>query len=317
MRIPRSIGGWMAVSLVVTVVGVACGARSELDLPLERPDEPDAGVDAAEDVAADVVEDVPEDVVDEVMPECLPEVTWIYVVTSPENNLYAFKPQTNSFQAKGSLDCPAGAADPFSMAVARDGTAHVVYSDGFIYRVSVFDTTQCDVAPYQAQGINQPFFQFGMGYAADPGGGETLYVADISFVAPSVGLASIDTDTYELSFIGPFSENPGNALELTPTGGTGPLFGYFLNDLEPGGTLVQIDTDTAEIVESTKLSAGNASNSLAVAWWGGAFYIFTGAAGTTQVTRYDPTTQTSSVVATLGEHVVGAGVSTCAPDFPD
>ena len=114
-----------------------------------------------------------------------------------------------------------------------DGVAHIIYNNGQLFRASVEDA-DCELAMFQP---NQMGFQlFGMGYAAnDDDFGETLYVAQISFDSPSLGLASIDTDSYELNFIGPFSQNPGNALELTPTG-DGPLWGYFLDVPGPGGT---------------------------------------------------------------------------------
>jgi hypothetical protein len=159
------------------------------------------------------------------------------------------------------------------------------------------------------------FDRFGMSFAPNKlDDGETLYVAEISFSAPPLGLASIDTDTFELSFIGPLSFNPGFALELTPSG-SGPLWGYFLNDPPPGGTLVEIDTDTADVTDSIPVSVGNGSSALAVAWWGGAFYIFTTpVSGGTDVTRFDPITSNATKVAGFALTVVGAGVSTCAPD---
>jgi len=267
--------------------------------------------DAGQDAAADAPMDVERDVF--VPPECSgPEVTYIYVVTDT-NHLLAFKPQSNSFELKGALTCPTNSS-PFSMAVSRDAVAHVVYQSGDLFAVDISDAS-CDATPYVPQPDGSDFHVFGMGYAADQvGDGETLYVADISFTAPSAGLARLDTETFTLENIGPFSANPGNAVELTPTGVDGPLFGYFLNEPPPGGTLVEIDTDSAQIVSSAPINVGGGASSLALAWWGGDFYIFTGPPGQpTTVTRYQPDSQTSTVVATLPQHVVGAGVSTCAP----
>ena len=248
-------------------------------------------------------------------PECeSPDTTYSCGVTS-QNKRLACKPQSNSFEPRGTLVCPAApGATPFSMAVDRTGLAHVVFTDGELFRVSTLDAA-CEATPFVVG--QQGFVTFGMGYAAnqnDPG--ETLYVAEINFSAPSLGLARIDTDSYLLSYIGPFSQNPGYALELTPTG-PGPLYGYFLNNGPPGGTLVEIDTATAEILSTDPVDVGNQSSALAIAWWGGYFYIFTTPGQTsTQVTRYDPVTHTAKVVATSSLTVVGAGVSTCAPTAP-
>lgn len=296
-----------------TFTYVACGARSDLAVPQERGKLADAGPDAdpdVEDASADVPEDVQPDVPPDTPPECEEDVTYVYVVTG-NDNLWAYRPMSNTWELRGTLDCePFGGATPFSMAVSVEGIAHILYNNGQLFRARV-DDASCELTMFQP---NQMGFQlFGMGYAPNEDNfGETLYVAQISFDAPSLGLASIDTDTYELSYIGPFSENPGNALELTPTG-DGPLWGYFLNVPGPGGTLVEIDTQTAEILQSIGLPAGMDSSALAVAWWGGAFYIFTTSGNGTNVDRYDPDTGVTTLVTTLGETVVGAGASTCAP----
>jgi hypothetical protein len=239
-------------------------------------------------------------------------VTYIYVVTG-DNRLLAFKPQSNDIELKGTLDCPA-MGTPFSMAVSRDAIAQILYTDGRIYEVDIEDAS-CTPTSYVPAEPDDPFFQFGMGYAAnEEDDGETLFVAGITFSEPSAGLARIDTETYERTFVGPFTENPGDAIELTPTGTDGPLYGYFLNSPPPGGTLVQIDPASGAIVESTFLNIGNGSGSLAVAWWGGDFYVFFGQGGSTTVTRYDPGTTQVQDVGTIAGGVVGAGVSTCAPD---
>lgn len=67
-------------------------------------------------------------------------------------------------------------------------------------------------------------------------------------------------------------------------------------------------------LSSTPLPAGNSSSSLAFAFWGGDFYVFTSEGdGITDVARYRPSDGTVTGVTTLGATVVGAGVSTCAP----
>lgn len=307
------VGAAIAIVLVATVLGAACGARSELDAPKGRAPKSveDAGTDAPIDAPVDVPEDVPEDVPFPNECEDPESVTYVYVVTS-ENELHAFKPQNNTFQLRGTLNCPAGGASPFSMAVSRTGIAHVVYNDGQLFRVSVLDAS-CEPTTFMPGQFGFNLFGMGFGADQDDGGGETLYVAEISFNQPSLGLGSLDLDTLDLAFIGAFSQNPGNAIELTPTG-SGPLWGYFLNEPGPGGTLVEIDTATAQIVSSIPVNVGMNSSALAVAWWGGAFYIFTTpGSGGSEVNRFDPVSMTSTLVATFPLTIVGAGVSTCAP----
>jgi hypothetical protein len=51
----------------------------------------------------------------------------------------------------------------------------------------------------------------------------------------------------------------------------------------------------------------------AFAFWGGKFYLFTAPTGSTIVTEFDPTTLAQTTVASTGDIIVGAGVSTCAP----
>ncbi|MEM9696498.1 MAG: hypothetical protein AAGA56_28405, partial [Myxococcota bacterium] len=228
---------------LVLLGAAACGARTNLGASgeaqadatsvstttstrTETVDEDDGDIIIIDD---DDGEEDPDEPI-EVPPECDgPDVTFIYVVTS-DNRLLAYRPGSNTFETKGTLDCPSGGSTPFSMAVSRDAVARVLYTNGRLYEVDIADASCASTAYDPPIDTEAPFFQFGMGYAANPNDdGESLYVADISFDEPSAGLARIDTETYERTFIGPFSDNPGNALELTPTGLDGPLFGYFLN----------------------------------------------------------------------------------------
>jgi hypothetical protein len=246
------------------------------------------------------------------VPESTPEECRAVYVVSAENSLFAYKPAEDKFELRGRLDCPnAGWATPFSMAVRRDGVAFVVYQDGRLYRVRTTDAS-CEETPFIPGQLG--FRLFGMGFAANKHDkGETLYVAEISFQQPSRGLATIDTESFAINYVNGFSFNPGRALELTPTG-KGPLYGYFINYPGSGGTLVKIDTDDATVLESTVLPPGSDSSSLAVSWFNGYFFIFTSVFGGTAVNRYDPKKKETKVVATLSETIVGAGVSTCAPD---
>jgi hypothetical protein len=245
------------------------------------------------------------------VPEDTPDECKAVFVVSAQNRLYAYKPQEDVFEQRGVLQCPSPST-PFSMAVSRQGIAHVVFQNGQMFRVDTKDAS-CEKTAYQPN-QDPGFRRFGMGYAPDPKGpGEKMFVAEISFRSSSKGLATIDPKTNELSYIGKFSANPGLALELTPSG-AGPLYGYFLNYPGRGGTLVKIDTENGDILESTPLNIGTNSSSLALAWFNGYFFIFTSTRGGTEVSRYDPKEKKLEVVASINQTIVGAGVSTCAPD---
>jgi hypothetical protein len=310
MRLSRAVR-W-SVAALAAALAAACGARSALRVDEVAEGEGGGGGAPIEDAGLDITDakDVEENP-DVFVADCLEAgVPYIYLV-SAENQLYSFNPGDGSIVLRGVLDCPAGGASPFSMSVDRQGTAYVLYNDGQLYRVSSFDAS-CEPTSYipGQQGYNL----FGMGFSTNEGGpDETLYVAEINFNGPSLGLAQIDTDTLDLSYIGPFSENPGWAIEMTGTG-DGRLYGYFIDNPGPGGHVVEIDKETGQILSSTPLTVGASTSALAFAFWGGDFYIFTSLGnGVTDVTRYRPSDGSVQLFTTLTATVVGAGVSTCAP----
>lgn len=285
--------------------------RKRPELPPPPPAETRATVGAEFDVPDPVPSD-PEPKKDFEVEEAPEACMAIYLVTA-ENNIVAYQPQTNTFEVRGHLNCPAPSwATPFSMAVDAGGSAQVLLQNGQLAEVSLADAS-CKMTRFEPG--QHGFWLFGMGYAKVDQG-EALYVTHIPASGPSAGLARIDTDTWKLEKVGGYSKSPGSSMELTPTG-DGPLYGYAFNHNGVGGTLLQIDGRDASFVESTPLRAGTGSSSLAVAWWGGRFFIFTGEAGFrrgTKVHRYDPESKETKVVALHPETVVGAGVSTCAPD---
>jgi hypothetical protein len=145
--------------------------------------------------------------------------------------------------------------------------------------------------------------------------GETLYVAGDS----NSELATIDLDTFTVNPVAPFGEAGGNSVsmaELTGTGG-GQLFGFFApSNNFPPSFIVQIDPKTAAIQSTVELPDVEEGNGWAFGFWGGDFYTFTAPDDTTSVvTRYRPSdgTVTQVAAAPFGVEVVGAGVSTCAP----
>jgi hypothetical protein len=191
------------------------------------------------------------------------------------------------------------------MAVARDGTAYVLFDDGKIFAI---DTANADCKATNFVPNQKPGFElFGMGFATNPGdpNSETLYVASFD----GFGLGKIDLATMKLEVIAPYDlvSDPG---ELTGTG-DGRLFGFFLSTPV---TVAEIAPSTAKILSKAPQTSIDIGGGWAFAFWGGDFWLFTAPNQfTSQVDRYQPSTQTTTKVAEVNFKIVGAGVSTCAP----
>jgi len=318
----------------------ACGARTGFDDLVE----PEAGVDAALDVHVDVRADAAreaeaapdvheagidveagQDVVfrDVGVLDICPDAgsTLVYVLTG-QNNLYSFYPPTLTFTKIGAVVCP-GSVTPFSMAVDRRGIAYSVFLDGRLFRVDTASGA-CQATKFPPQPEAGPFSTFGMGYVAngvDGGdGGETLFIADavvgngVNTKSDSLGLGFIDTTTYaKPGFVAPFTP-PIPGPELTGTG-DGRLYAFYTNATAPGSHIVEVDKATGNILQDYPLKVGDSADAYAFAFWGGYFWVFTDASLTnpTTVTRFSPTDLSEVNVTTMPETIVGAGVSTCAP----
>lgn len=242
-----------------------------------------------------------------------PDVTYIYLVTS-SLGMYAYKPAIPEIEYRGQLNCDSITGSPFSMAVTRDGRAYVVYNEGTLWEADVTDAS-CEPTTFLPN--QESFAVFGMGYAIDDDErGETLFVSDIEYQNDlSKGLASIDTETFVLSTIGPFTGAPGFRIELTGDGTE--LYAFILDDTVGGGHLARVDKTTGALSDLRSIPVGTNINAWHFAAWGGDFYFFTADNGnpTTTIRRYDPDTEFLEVVGTVPEPVVGAGASTCAPQF--
>lgn len=316
--IRRALTLWLAVS-APSVVLVACGSRTGL----LAPEIEDAAVDVIPDRRDAIAErDARDAIAEDVLPPldspkdgpkpppigCTDAgATQIYLITS-QNELLAFYPPTLTFTKVGNIACPgAGTATPFSMGVDRAGIAYSVFNDGRLFRISTANAS-CQSTSFAP---NQLGFQvFGMGYAGDQIS-EKLYAADSDFNNPSKGLATIDTLSFKLASVGPFQPQLPRC-ELTGTG-DGRLFAFCLKQNTTGSIVAEVDRTNAKVVASDDLVLGNQSNAFAFSFWGGDFYIFTSPGGASSVTRYDPLAKTETVVASHPSTIVGAGVSTCAP----
>jgi hypothetical protein len=156
----------------------------------------------------------------------------------------------------------------------------------------------------------------------DAGDGvETLYLAGnpggVVGTEPVV-LGSMDTTTFAVTTVGTVAPSI-YASELTGTGG-GQLFGFYMTG--PGVTAAaigEIDRTTGQLVAMNDLPGVAIAGGWAFAFWGGDFYTFTAPAGPgtdTVVQRFRPSDGSVVQVATIsGLTVVGAGVSTCAPQM--
>jgi hypothetical protein len=249
--------------------------------------------------------------------DCSDAAKLVYVI-SDVNTLYSFTPNTLKFATIGTLACPAGAgATVNSMAVDREGTAWVNYTDGKIYKVSTKDAacTTTSFAPHQAGFTNE----LGMGFSSDAKGSkkETLFVSDNA----GLGLGSIDLGTMKLKGLGPYTgANAGANAELTGTG-DGQLFAFFATS---PASYAEVTKTSGATPTAKPLSTVNASDGgYAFSFWGGDFWFYTAYPTpaspdpTTSVTRYRPSNGSQNVVlSNIGFVIVGAGVSTCAPTTP-
>lgn len=241
-------------------------------------------------------------------------VELIYVVDST-NNLLSFDPQKlpgDPFKLVGTLSCDS-AGSPFSMAVDRAGVAWVLYQSGKIYRVSILDA-HCSPNGYApgARGART----FGMGFVTD-GPKATTEKLFVSADDSSQILARLDTSKTPPDWIpiGPITAKQTRNPELTGTG-EGKLFGYFP---ELGGGFVQeVDRTTGKALGSRMNLVANLDDiqAWAFAHWGGVFYIFTTAGGNSAVYSIRRKTGEHALVRDhLPYRIVGAGVSTCAPQL--
>jgi hypothetical protein len=114
--------------------------------------------------------------------------------------------------------------------------------------------------------------------------------------------------------------------ELTGTG-DGRLFAFYAQGAS--SAIAQLDPSTGRAVGNDNLSAlpqklpagvmGMHTSGWAFAFWGNDFYLFTTdltdltPTGGSVVTRFNPADGSQATVTRLPELIVGAGVSTCAP----
>ncbi|MBS2020092.1 MAG: hypothetical protein JST00_44945 [Deltaproteobacteria bacterium] len=251
------------------------------------------------------------------------EATYVYLI-SADYELLSFDPATGNVKTIGNIACPAvPEATPFSMAVDRKGVAYILFSnqtggpgsnppdDGRLFRVSTA-TAACIGTSFVPNQLG--FRRFGMGFATnDIGPTEALFVAGSEQANGAEGLGRIDVSSFVLSKVANFNPVIHNA-ELTGTG-DGRLFGLYTKNTnnDPPTYIGEINTTTGAIVGEKRFDDVDLGNGWAFAFWGGDFYMFTAPSGSTEITRWRPSNDTTQVIASLPNRIVGAGVSTCAP----
>ncbi|HEY8041914.1 MAG TPA: hypothetical protein VIF15_19050 [Polyangiaceae bacterium] len=319
---------WLFASLTLAVIAAAaCGSRTGLLVPLDL-DGGDASSDAFhrhdvftldapdEDVLPPIDVTPPRDVLN----DC-PDAgsTLVYVITN-SGTLMSFYPPSATFRSIGTISCPtSGPTDqPFSMAVDRTGVAYIVFQNpgstslgGELFRVSTL-TAACAPTGF-VRGQSGFSNTFGMGFSHDTvGTGETLYVASDALGSQTPRLASIDTNTFKLTIIGDMANN---MAELTGTG-AGDLFAFYGigSNTATDSAIGQLDKTTGSTIAESVLTGVTQGTGWAFAFWGGDFYTFTAPNGAGSiVTRFRPADGSIVQVASTSEVIVGAGVSTCAP----
>jgi hypothetical protein len=307
--------------LSVLLMFLACGGRTGLlgaeegaEAPIDAAADHVVFHDAAMERDAEAEADVPNEATFRDVPvvDMCPDAgaTLIYLLTEG-NALYSFYPPTLAFTEIGLIDCP-GDTTPFSMAVDRRGIAYSVFQDGRLFRLDTASAA-CEATKFMPG--QSGFKTFGMGFVANSGdAGETLFVAEATAGVGkpnSLGLATVDTASFDLGFVGAFAP-PIPGPELTGTA-DGTLYAFFTNATGSGSQIVQVDKTSGNILETYALQVGAPDDAYAFAFYGGVFWVFTSEGTTTQVTRFDPATSSEMLVSNLAAVVVGAGVSTCAP----
>ena len=297
----------------------ACGSRTGLLAPEETDaTPPDAKLDVKHDVIdASVIDVAEEDApppIDVVFPD-VPVITdcpdagstLIYIIGAG-NELYSFYPPTLTATLIGNVSCT-NQSSPFSMAVNRQGIAYSVFSNGDLFQISTANAA-CKPTTYAPNQLG--WSTFGMGYSTGADGGDELFVIEVDFNQPSLGLGTIDTNSFTLSDVGAFQPALTPECELTGTG-DGKLFALCLSQQAWVDARANRSCDGEDHRRRFAADDRRRTEALAFAFWGGDFWIFTSPNSQTNVTRYDPVAKTETQVTTINAQIVGAGVSTCAP----
>jgi hypothetical protein len=256
---------------------------------------------------------------------CTDAAKLIYVIDQ-NGTFSSFKPDqmdiTKSvFTDLGKLNCNAGSYQPFSMSVDRSANAWVEYvpllgnGASKLFKVSTANAA-CTATTFAGgqQGMNE----FGMGFVSNAAGStdETLYIAGGSAVGSASNLGTLDMTSFMVT--------KGNSLtgdpELTGTG-LADLWGFF--PVTTNNTMARVSKiDKMSAAESSQIqltSLTGQAEAWAFAFYGGDFWVFLASGGGATIVYHVTQTggaQPVDMLDTQSRHIVGAGVSTCAPTTP-
>jgi hypothetical protein len=282
----------MRATWITCVLCVACGTPHR-----------DGGDDFATGDSGGATGDGPSD-------PCPQETKLVYTIDQFNAKLSQFDPATKTFTDLGSLSCPtAFGATPFSMSVARDGHAWVLYSSGELFSVAIngLACTKIQWTPPTNLKV------FGMGFSSDQQGGdaETLFIGGgLSQTQTSYTLAAVNPATMTTTVLGTEPALP----EMTGTGNA-ELWGFFPD--AANARVVQFDKTNGSIVKTyAQPTLAGTMTGYAFAHWGGDYWVFLIKNSETATTVYQVDGMTGAITSTTpttGRTIVGAGVSTCAP----
>jgi hypothetical protein len=249
---------------------------------------------------------------------CSEEAKLVYVL-SLEGDIYSFAPAMKKFTKIAPLKCQSGGTTyaPVSMAVDRKAVAWVNMRDpdpfgsgeSTLFRV---DTKTGVCTPSNIKGNVG-----GMGFSTDKGSTdqETLYVIGAGSTPTQGGMLKVDFAQQKLVPVANLREQVD--MELTGTG-DGRLFGFLISNPL---ALAEMDKTTTALSGRVNLAQVPRPQApmFAFSFWGGDFYFYTATSQatstTTTVSRYRPGdgSTDNAYMKSIGFHIVGAGVSTCAP----
>ncbi len=249
---------------------------------------------------------------------CSDEAKLVYVL-SLEGDLYSFAPAAKQFTKVGPLNCKSGGKTflPISMAVDRKAVAWVNMRDTDPFAGGGDIMFQVDTVTAACTATKITGSMGGMGFSTDQGttDQETLYVIGQGNTPGKGALVKVDFAQQKLVPLSDLKEQTD--LELTGTG-DGRLYGFLISSPL---ALAAVDKGTSAFSNRVTLAQVEKPQApmFAFTFWGGDFYFYTAtstsAAKTTNVTRYRPSDGSvdTAYMKGIGFHIVGAGVSTCAP----
>ena len=241
---------------------------------------------------------------------CSEDVKLVYVIDQFNARLSQFDPATKTFTDLGSLSCPTmPGATPFSMSVARNAHAWVLYNSGELFDVTI-NGLACTKMPWTSPNNLKVF---GMGFSSDQPGGdaETLYInGGLTQTQSSFTLASVNPNDMSTMVLG---TEPALA-EMTGTGNA-ELWGFYPEDTT--AKVIKLDKSNGSVAMSfDEPTLAGTMTGYAFAHWGGDYWVFlikNSEASTTVYQVNGTTGAITSTTPTTGRVIVGAGVSTCAP----